>query len=101
MHILCLREIPHAFTQGLSVIFALHTILIKLGYAISKSITVDNFPRNSLAAERCGSVVGNMRTEEEKGKEECPGIWGLCDMSQSFHSSVAPFAASSHYWLVC
>lgn len=59
------KRIPRAFSQDLSVISALYTILIELGYAISKSTTVGTiYP---LVAERCRSVVGN-RAKGEKGK---------------------------------
>lgn len=62
------KRIPRAFSQGLSVISALYTILIELGYAISKSTTVGTiYHGNSLVAERCRSVVGN-RAKGEKGK---------------------------------
>lgn len=40
--------------------------------------------RNSLAAKRCRQVVGNRRTQEEKGS--IPKVVGCLDIGKSFHT---------------
>lgn len=55
----------------------------------SKSATVGMVcHRNSLASERCRHVVGNMRTQEEKGS--MPRILGVSGYRQIITHLVAP-----------